>query len=64
MTIIVKEKAVFVNIGNHWLNLAHAQSISISENNKVVILWANGKLQGYGPQESQKIIECLEGYSK
>lgn len=63
MTLIIKEKALFVNVGNHWLNLAHAQSIN-QNGDRVYILWAtDGRMQGFNPAESEKILQCLEEYT-
>lgn len=62
MTIIIKEKALFVNIGGIWLNLAHAQSINQC-GDRVYILWGgNGKgvMEWFTPEQSQKILECLQ----
>ncbi|MFB2833474.1 hypothetical protein [Floridanema evergladense] len=63
MEIIIKEKAVFCNIGSTWLNLAHAQSI-VQNGDRVSILWADGRIQGFTPAESKKIIQTLQEYSK
>lgn len=62
MTLIIKEKALFVNIGNHWLNLAQARAISFNEE-RAMIQWADGKLQGFNLTDAQKILQCLEEYT-
>lgn len=63
MTVIVKEKAVFVKLKKQWLNLAQARTIALS-GDKVVICWNSGQYQGFDREESQEIINTLEALRK
>lgn len=63
VTVIIKEKAVFVYTGKQWLNLAQAQSITLSEE-RAIITWVGGKFQGFSREESQQIIKALEELRK
>lgn len=64
MTVIIKEKAVLVYTGKTWVNLAQSQTITQTGDDRIVIAWASGKIQGFDRAESQQILKALEEMTK